>query len=151
MSVAACSAADLDLAFGLYAADNGGGGGGTLLFPADALMGCLVTYTLTTPYEYTAAAGAPLYIKLPWSTNYDGSDKFNDVAIYYHRVLSPAPATADFGDVPKSSPQFQFIEALFHDGITAGCGSGDYCPNNPVTRGQMAVFLAKALGLYWPN
>lgn len=34
-------------------------------------------------------------------------------------------------------------------GITAGCGTG-YCPDNPVTRGQMAVFLTKALGLYWP-
>jgi hypothetical protein len=26
-----------------------------------------------------------------------------------------------------------------------------YCPDNPVTRGQMAVFLATALGLHWKN
>jgi hypothetical protein len=26
-----------------------------------------------------------------------------------------------------------------------------YCPDQPVTRGQMAVFLAKALGLHFPN
>lgn len=151
ISVASCSAADFDLAFGLYAADNGGGGPGTLLFPAYSLMGCEEAYTTSAPYEYTAAAGAPLYIKLPWSTHYDGSDKFNDVAIYYHRVVTPAPATSDFTDVPTSSPQFQFIEALFKAGITAGCGGGNYCPDQAVTRGQMAVFLSKALGLWWPN
>jgi hypothetical protein len=47
-------------------------------------------------------------------------------------------------------PQFQFIEALYAYGITAGCGSGNYCPDAPLTRGQMAVFLAKAPGLQWP-
>ena len=35
-------------------------------------------------------------------------------------------------------------------GITGGCGAGNYCPNQPLTRGQMAVFLAKGLGLSWP-
>jgi hypothetical protein len=33
-------------------------------------------------------------------------------------------------------------------GITAGCGGGNYCPDAP-TRRQMAIFLAKALGLHW--
>jgi hypothetical protein len=71
--------------------------------------------------------------------------------VNYMLQVSPAPATATFGDVPTSSPQFQFVEALVSAGITAGCGGGNYCPNNPVTRGQMAVFLAKALGLNWPQ
>jgi hypothetical protein len=51
--------------------------------------------------------------------------------------------------VPTSHPLFQFIEALVASGTTAGCGGGNYCPNAPLTRGQMAVFLAKALGLQW--
>jgi hypothetical protein len=67
------------------------------------------------------------------------------------RTISPAPATATFNDVPTSSPIFQFVEALAASGITAGCGGGNYCPNNPLTRGQMAVYLAKALGLHWPE
>jgi hypothetical protein len=29
-------------------------------------------------------------------------------------------------------------------GITAGCGGGNFCPNSPVKRSQMAVFLLKA-------
>jgi hypothetical protein len=75
---------------------------------------------------------------------------FGWVEIWWHRVVSPAPATATFNDVPTSHPFFQYVEALAASGITGGCGGGNYCPNNPVTRGQMAVFLAKALGLHWP-
>jgi hypothetical protein len=69
--------------------------------------------------------------------------------IWWHRSVSPAPATATFGDVPTDHIFFQFIEALAASGITGGCGGGNYCPDAPVTRGQMATFLAKALGLHW--
>lgn len=79
-----------------------------------------------------------------------GSTAVGGMIVGYVLQVSPAPAIATFGDVPTSSPQFQFVEALAAAGITAGCGGGNYCPNNPVTRGQMAVFLAKALGLQWP-
>jgi hypothetical protein len=66
-------------------------------------------------------------------------------------VVSPPPATATFSDVPVSDPRFRFVEALAAAGITGGCGGGLYCPEAAVTRGQMAVFLSVALGLYWPN
>ena len=80
----------------------------------------------------------------------DGTQAFAGVNLYYRLQVSPAPPTSDFNDVSTSSPQFQFIEALYASGITAGCGGGNYCPDTPLTRGQMAVFLAKALGLQWP-
>ena len=70
------------------------------------------------------------------------------VAVYYQLQVS-APGAQVFGDVPPSHPFFQFIQALSASGITGGCGGGNFCPNNYVTRGQMAVFLAKALGLYF--
>jgi hypothetical protein len=70
--------------------------------------------------------------------------------ILWTRQVSPAPAAASFGDVPPSHPFFQFVEALAKSGITGGCGSGNFCPDAALTRGQMAVFLAKALGLQWP-
>ncbi len=69
----------------------------------------------------------------------------------YTLQVSPAPAAATFSDVPTTSPQFRFVEALVAAGITAGCGGGNYCPAAPVTRGQMAVFLATALGLHFPD
>jgi len=71
--------------------------------------------------------------------------------IGYQLQVSPAPGVATFGDVPTTSPQFRFVEALVAAGITAGCGGGNYCPTAPITRGQMAVFLATALGLHFPN
>lgn len=80
----------------------------------------------------------------------DSSIRFKGVRVFWHRQVSPAPGTATFGDVPTSHPFFQYIEALVDSGITAGCGGGNYCPNDPLTRGQMAVFLSKALGLHWP-
>ncbi len=49
-----------------------------------------------------------------------------------------------FTDVPTSHGFYSFIETIFHNGITSGCGGGIYCPGNDVTRGQMAVFLLKA-------
>ena len=80
----------------------------------------------------------------------DSSLVLAGVVVGYQLQVSPAPATATFNDVSTGHPFFQFIEALAASGITGGCGGGSYCPDSPVTRGQMAVFLAKALGLHWP-
>ena len=49
--------------------------------------------------------------------------------------------TPPFGDVPTSSPFCRWIQELAARGITGGCGGGDYCPEGPNTRAQMAVFL----------
>jgi hypothetical protein len=49
-----------------------------------------------------------------------------------------------FTDVPSSHPFYSYIENIFHNGITGGCGAGIYCPGNSVTRAQMAVFLLKS-------
>jgi S-layer homology domain len=49
------------------------------------------------------------------------------------------PGQEMFNDVPASSPFCSFIEELARRGITGGCGGGNYCPGDPVTRQQMAV------------
>ena len=53
------------------------------------------------------------------------------------------PTTPTFSDVPSSETYFQWIQRLAQDGITAGCGSGTYCPGAPVLRGDMAIFLMR--------
>jgi hypothetical protein len=53
----------------------------------------------------------------------------------------PACTTAMFSDVPCSSSYAPWVNELVRRGVTAGCGSGNYCPGNSVTRAQMAVFL----------
>src|SRR5262245_9612277 len=59
---------------------------------------------------------------------------------------------ADFNDVPQASPFHGPVERMVRDGITAGCTGGNYCPDNPITRSQMAVFLLRAKhgGAYVP-
>jgi hypothetical protein len=49
-----------------------------------------------------------------------------------------------FPDVPSSSLFYPAVETVLHNGVTAGCGGGNYCPGDTVTRQQMAVFLLKA-------
>jgi hypothetical protein len=57
--------------------------------------------------------------------------------------VPPPAAGSVFLDVPASDPFAPWIEELASLGVTGGCGGGNYCPGNPVTRGQMAVFLLR--------
>jgi len=56
---------------------------------------------------------------------------------------TPPPCTGVFPDVPCSLTFAPWIEAMAAEGITTGCGGGLFCPENLVTRRQMAVFLLK--------
>ena len=56
---------------------------------------------------------------------------------------TPPDCVGVFGDVACPSLFGDWIENLAAEGVTAGCGGGDYCPLSPVTREQMAVFLLK--------
>jgi len=89
------------------------------------------------------------YFVVAGNTTNDDTTSISRLQVNYLLQVSPPPATATFNDVPTTDPAFQFIEAIAASGITAGCGGGNYCPDQPVTRRQMAVFLAKALGLQW--
>jgi S-layer homology domain len=80
----------------------------------------------------------------------DSSRPLAGIVVGYVLQVTPAPGAATFNDVPTGHRFFQFVEALSASGITAGCAGGNFCPDQPLTRGQMAVFLAKALGLHWP-
>lgn len=72
--------------------------------------------------------------------------------ITWQRTVSAPPAVATFpSDVPVGHPLLRFVEALAAAGITGGCAPGSFCPDSPITRGQMAVFLSAALGLHFPN
>lgn len=59
----------------------------------------------------------------------------------------PTPPQQRFTDVPPSNPFYNFIDRMAALNITLGCGGGNYCPGQPVTRGQMAAFLVRAFNL----
>ncbi|MCZ2150889.1 MAG: S-layer homology domain-containing protein [Bryobacterales bacterium] len=50
-----------------------------------------------------------------------------------------------FTDVATTHPAFRFIQKLKELRITDGCTLLTYCPDDPVTRGQMAAFLIRAV------
>jgi PKD repeat protein len=52
-----------------------------------------------------------------------------------------------FGDVKTTTFLAKWMEELKAEGITGGCGSGNYCPTNTVSRGEMAAFIKKTFGL----
>jgi hypothetical protein len=68
------------------------------------------------------------------------------MAVFIETALGNPPDTCSgqFADVASDNPFCGFIERLAADGITGGCGGGNFCPNDPVTRAQMAVFLVAA-------
>ena len=70
------------------------------------------------------------------------------VKAMYGSTYTPPAATGEiFADVPADGFAAAFIEQLVADGITGGCGGGDFCPNQPITRAEMAVFLVAAFNL----
>jgi subtilisin family serine protease len=65
----------------------------------------------------------------------------------YGADYTPPVATGVFTDVPTINIFAPWIEQLAVEGITSGCGGGNYCPENSVTRAEMAVFIVKAFNL----
>jgi hypothetical protein len=66
----------------------------------------------------------------------------------YGSSYAPPPATGTmFTDVPANAFAAAWIEELAREGITAGCGGGNFCPNASTSRGQMAVFLVATFNL----
>lgn len=62
-------------------------------------------------------------------------------------VPPPCDGDSGFADVPDSHMFCAYIKKLAQDGITGGCGGGNYCPDSPVTRGSMAAFLQRTYNL----
>ena len=64
-------------------------------------------------------------------------------------AYAPPAAVGIFDDVPPGSFAADFIEQLYREGVTGGCGTNPlrYCPGATVTRGAMSVFLTRTFGL----
>ncbi|HEX5809374.1 MAG TPA: PQQ-dependent sugar dehydrogenase [Anaerolineales bacterium] len=75
-----------------------------------------------------------------------------EMAVFIERAmgnLAPTPSpTGMFSDLAAGHPFNPFIEELYNDGITSGCAVNPlrYCPTVEVNRGEMAVFIERAIG-----
>lgn len=50
-----------------------------------------------------------------------------------------------FGDTPPTHGLFKYVQKVYELGINLGCGERAFCPDTPVTRSHMAVYLVRAL------
>jgi hypothetical protein len=67
---------------------------------------------------------------------------FIELALHGAGYVPPA-ATGIFSDVPVEHWAAGWIEGMVADGITSGCTEGAFCPDDPVTRAQAAVFIGR--------
>ncbi|MCP3993550.1 MAG: S-layer homology domain-containing protein [bacterium] len=102
--------------------------------------------------EAVSNAGITAGCNPPFATQYCPNRYVTrgEMAAFLARGLDLPPATAiDFTDDDASIFEGS-IERLATAGITKGCNppaNTRYCPNDTVTRGQMAAFLVRGLGL----
>lgn len=99
------------------------------LYASNITMGCGNSPLVYCPEDQVTRAQMAIFLE----RGMKGSD-----------YTPPAATGALFSDVPDIFWAAQWIEQLFLDGITSGCGAGNYCPGDFVTRAQMAVFLLRA-------
>ena len=112
------------------------------------------SYTVRSSMEYGDGTRDPVvhYVYVFPSYSSQNALGFGGVRITWRRAVSPPPTSPTFNDVAIDDLALPYIEALAASRITVGCGDGTiYCPDANLTRRQMAVFLAKALGLQWPD
>jgi len=103
------------------------------------------------PSSVTVDNTSNVYLAAFFDQGLSSDTNFRAMRITWSRQISPAPASATFNDVSTTHPFFQSIEAMAASGITGGCGGGNFCPDDPLSRAQMAAFLSRALGLHFPN
>ncbi len=69
------------------------------------------------------------------------------MAAFIDRAFNLPDSDTDFFTDDNGLLLEDSINAVAAAGITLGCGTNVFCPNDPVTRGQMASFIMRALGL----
>lgn len=69
---------------------------------------------------------------------------------YGPQYTAPSASGTMFSDVTKNTWAASWIEQFAREGISSGCGNGNYCPDDVVTRAQMAIFIARVFNLPIP-
>lgn len=102
--------------------------------------------------EFIAALGITRGCNPPANTNFcpSGTVTRGQMAAFLTRALALPQTSVDFFNDDSGSTFQNDINRLAAAGITAGCNppaNTNYCPDNKVTRGQMAAFLKRGFKL----
>lgn len=134
--------------------------------PTTALPGSSAGYPLTIKAsipgcQWSAVASTP-WVTLTSATtgsgngtvsfslaNNSGADPRNGYIVaggqWWQFIQKSLVPTLPFSDVPVTHLFFDSISLLKGNNISSGCGSGRFCPEEPMTRSEMAAFIIRAL------
>jgi hypothetical protein len=90
--------------------------------------------TMTINYARWGAVAGP-------DAGTSGTFRLDDFASQRSGYIGPA---FPFSDNPTSSPFFPFIQGIYAAEVIPECAIGSFCPNNAITRKEMAKFLLLA-------
>ena len=107
--------------------------------------------TTATPDFFLDAPAGDLHL-LPTAPSLDQGLVLADCPADWDGEARPYGAGRDIGadewtgflDVPPSHLFHDYVNTIARNGVTVGCGDGNFCPDASVTRAQMAVFLLKS-------
>ena len=106
-----------------------------------------ISHTLFVEHIYWLAAQGITTGCGPTTFCPDESVTRGQMAAFLNRALQLPAADQDYFTDDNGSTFEDDINRLRQAGITTGCGTDMFCPDLPVTRGQMAAFLNRALQL----
>lgn len=119
--------------------------------PASATATVTIQVTASMPGTFINQVTATTTETDPETTNNTASWTSHIQTVSDPPPSGTGPPAGTFADVPAFFWAYPFIEALFEASLTQGCAVTDgarlYCPNIPVTRAEMAVFLTRGLDL----
>lgn len=122
----------------------------------------LVPYTdfnESHPYFYDMQLISLRGIMIGYSIlNFGASDSINrgQASVLITRSFGYKPISTSvptFTDVPLSNIYNQYIESMYKNGFTSGCLANPkkFCPNDPITNAQLAVFAQKGWSTLNPS
>lgn len=106
------------------------------------------THAFRADIEWLAGEGITQGCNPPANTEFCPDDEVTrgQMAAFLVRALGLPDGGASPFDHDNNSVFETDIARLAAASITSGCGPATFCPEAPVTRGQMAAFLVRALG-----
>ena len=120
----------------------------------DGATGTVVSnLTEASPDLFVDASAGDLHLAATATSAIDQGADLPDCVLDWDLETRPYDASRDLGadewtgflDVPPGHLFHDAVNTVASNGITAGCGGGNYCPGTAVTRAQMAVFLLKSM------
>lgn len=119
-------------------------------FSVIADPGCNWTATSNAPWLHVTSGGGPGNGTVNYTVDANAGATIRSSTFTIGFLSFTVYQGIDFLDVPSNNPFYTEIGKLSARGVTLGCGGGNYCPNDPVTREQMAAFIMRAKGEFNP-